>query len=232
MGLEKMVMSASDAGVKRVPLSRDRVLRGALAVADSGGLGSLTIRSLAHELGVKPMSVYHYVANKDEIIDGIVDLVFSEIELPSIDGDWRTEMGRRANSARRVMRRHPWSIPLLQSRTSPGAATLRHHNAVIGTLRRAGFSVESTAHAFALIDSYLFGFALSEEALPINGPETVPEVAEQMMAQFNPADYPHLVEFSVEHILKPDYDFGEEFEFGLGVILDGLARSIPDNPGV
>ena len=219
-------MSASDAGVKRVPLSRDRVLRGALAVADSGGLGSLTIRSLAHELGVKPMSVYHYVANKDEIIDGIVDLVFSEIELPSIDGDWRTEMGRRANSARRVMRRHPWSIPLLQSRTSPGAATLRHHNAVIGTLRRAGFSVESTAHAFALIDSYLFGFALSEEALPINGPETVPEVAEQMMAQFNPADYPHLVEFSVEHILKPDYDFGEEFEFGITVILNALDASL------
>src|SRR6188768_2390754 len=116
-----MAIPVSDIQPERAPLSRDRVLLAAIAVADAGGLGSLTIRSLAHELGVKPMSVYHYVANKDEIIDGIVDLVFSEIELPSIDGDWRTEMRRRANSARRVMRRHPWSIPLLQSRTSPGA---------------------------------------------------------------------------------------------------------------
>jgi AcrR family transcriptional regulator len=224
-----MLKPASGSAQERVPLSRERVLRGALAVADAGGIGSLTIRSLAHELGVKPMSVYHYVANKDDIIDGIVDIVFSEIELPSPGGDLRTEMVRRATSARRVMRCHPWSIPLLQSRTSPGAATLRHHNAVIGTLRGAGFSVEMTAHAFALIDSYVFGFALSEAALPINGPETVPEVAEQMMQQFNAADYPHLVEFSIEHILKPGYDFGLEFEFGLSVILDGLTRSIPDN---
>ena len=123
----------------RAPLSRDRVLRGAMAVADAGGIGSLTIRSLAAELGVKPMSVYHHVANKDEIIDGIVDLVFSEIELPSPDGDWRAEMRRRAISARAVLRVHPWAIPLLQSRTNPGPATLRHHNAVIGALagRRA-----------------------------------------------------------------------------------------------
>jgi len=153
MGLEKMVMSASDAGVKRVPLSRDRVLRGALAVADSGGLGSLTIRSLAHELGVKPMSVYHYVANKDEIVDGIVDLVFSEIDLPTTGGDWRTEIRRRATSARAVLRRHSWAIGLMESRTSPGPATLRHHDAVIATLRSAGFSHELTAHAYALLDA-------------------------------------------------------------------------------
>lgn len=224
-----MVKSVSGGAQERGPLSRDRVLRGALAVADAGGIGSLTIRSLAHELGVKPMSVYHYVANKDEIIDGIVDLVYSEIELPSAGGDWRTEMRLRAISARQVMRRHPWSIPLLQSRTSPGAATLRHHDAVIATLREAGFSVGMTAHTFALIDSYVFGFALSEASLPINGPETVPEVVEKMSEQFNAADYPHLVEFSVEHVLKPGYDFGLEFEFGLTVILDGLAGSIPDD---
>jgi hypothetical protein len=117
----------------------------------------------------------------------------------------------------------------LQSRTTPGPATLRHHDAIIGTLRGAGFSVEMTAHAYALLDSYVYGFALSESALPINGPETVTDVAESMMQQFSADAYPHLVEFSTEHILKPGYDFGDEFEFGLGVILDGLARSIPDN---
>ena len=110
----------------------------------------------------------------------------------------------------------------------PGPATLRHHNAVIGTLREAGFSVEMTAHAFALLDSYIYGFALSEASLPINGPETVTEVAEQMMEQYLAVDYPHLAEFSVKHILKPGYDFGSEFEFGLDLILDGLARSIPE----
>jgi AcrR family transcriptional regulator len=224
-----MLNSASGGAQERVPLSRERVLGGALAVADAGGLVALTIRSLAHELGVKPMSVYHYVANKDEIIDGIVDLVFSEIELPSIDGDWRSEMHRRGISARRVLRKHPWAIPLLQSRTTPGAATLRHHDAVIGTLRAAGFSVGLTGHAYALLDSYVYGFALSEAALPISGPETVTEVAEGMMKQYTTGDYPNLVEFTIEHVLKPGYDFGLEFEFGLSVILDGLARSIPDN---
>ncbi len=217
----------------RSRLSRERVLQGAMAVADAGGLSSLTIRSLAAELGVKPMSVYHHVANKEEILDGIVDLVFSEIELPVVGGGWRQEMRRRAASARQALRRHPWAIALLQSRTNPGAATLTHHDAVIGTLRAAGFSIELTAHAYALIDAYVYGFALSEASLPINGPETVTEVAEKMTAQYPAADYPNLTEFSVEHIMKPGYDFGEEFEFGLAVVLDGLASStaVPNADG-
>jgi AcrR family transcriptional regulator len=189
----------------------------------------LTIRSLAAELGVKPMSVYHHVANKDEILDAIVDMVFSEIELPAVGGDWQLEMRRRADSTREVLRRHPWAIGLLESRTRPGPATLKHHDAVIGVLRGAGFSLEMTAHAYALIDAYVYGFALSEASLPINGPETVTEVAEQMMAQYSAHEYPHLVEFSIEHVMRPGYDFGEEFEFGLAVVLDGLARSLTPN---
>ena len=224
-----MSRSVSRRPIERVPLSRDRVLRGAVEVADAAGVGALTIRSLAHRLGVKPMSLYYYVANKEEILDGIVDLVFSEIELPVPGDDWHSEMRRRAVSARSVLRRHPWAIELLQSRTAPGPGTLRHHNAVIGTLRDAGFSVEMTAHAFALLDSYIYGFALSEASLPINGPETVTEVAQQMMLQFAAVDYPHLAEFSVKHILKPGYDFGGEFEFGLDLIIDGLGRAIPDH---
>ncbi len=214
---------------RRPRLNRERVLLGAVAVADSGGVASLTIRSLAAELGVKPMSVYHHVANKDEILDAIVDMVFSEIELPALGGDWQLEMRRRADSTRKALRRHPWAIGLLESRTRPGPATLKHHDAVIGVLRGAGFSLEMTAHAYALIDAYVYGFALAEASLPINGPETVTEVAEQMMAQYSTHEYPHLVEFSIEHVMKPGYDFGEEFEFGLAVILDGLARSLTPN---
>ena len=218
---------------KRLPLSRERVLRGAVDVADAGGVGSLTMRSLAQHLGVRPMALYYHVANKGEILDGIVDLVFSEIELPSADDDWRTGMVRRAQSARSVLRRHPWAIALLQSRTAAGPATLRHHDAIIGALRTAGFSVTMTAHAYALLDSYIYGFALSEASLPINGPETVTEVSESMMQQYATEAYPHLTEFSLEHILKPGYDFGSEFAFGLDVILDGLNRSIHngDQPG-
>jgi len=214
---------------KRVPLSRERVLNAALAVADAEGVGALTMRLLAERLGVKPMALYHHVANKNEIVDGIVDRVFSEIELPTIDGPWRAEMTRRACSARQVLRHHPWAIPLLQSRTHPGPATLRHHNAVIGALRGAGFSVVMTAHTFALLDSYIYGFALSEASLPINGPETVAEVAQSMMLQYLAKDYPHLSEFSTEHILRPDYDFGAEFDYGLELILDGLTRSLNEH---
>ncbi|MCW2890270.1 MAG: transcriptional regulator, TetR family [Streptosporangiaceae bacterium] len=224
-----MSKRVSESPEERAPLSRDRVLRGAVAVADKAGIGSLTMRSLAQELGVKPMSLYHHVANKDEILDGIVDLVFSEIELPSPDGDWRSEMHRRAISARRVLRCHPWAIGLMESRTTPGPATLRHHNAIIGTLRGAGLSVKMTAHAYALLDSYIYGFALQEAALPFKGPETVAEVAEPIAQQISADEYPHLVEMATELILQPGYDFGNEFEFGLGVILDALTRSIPDN---
>jgi AcrR family transcriptional regulator len=216
---------------KRVPLSRERVLKGALEVADTEGVGSLTMRLLAEHLGVKPMALYHHVANKSEIIDGIVDLVFSEIELPSTSRPWRSEMERRASSARQVLRRHPWAIALMQSRTRPGPATLQHHNAVIGALRGAGFSLPMTAHAYALLDSYIYGFALSEASLPINGPETVAEVAESMMLQYLARDYPYLSEFSTEHILKPGYDFGAEFGYGLELVLDGLNRSLDEHHG-
>jgi AcrR family transcriptional regulator len=221
-----MTRSVSESPAERVPLSRERVLRGAVAVADAAGIGALTMRSLATELGVKPMSLYHYVAGKDEILDGIVDLVFSEIELPAADGGWRSQMSRRAVSARLALRRHPWAIGLMESRANPGPATLRHHDATLGTLRTAGFSVAMTAHAYALLDSYIYGFALQEAALPFNS-ETVTEATEAIMGVFA-GEYPHLTEMAAEHILRPGYDFGDEFEIGLTVILDALGRSIPD----
>ena len=228
----EMLKPDSDNHKKRLPLSRERVLRGAIAIADAAGIGALTIRSLAQELGVKPMAIYYHVANKSEILDGIVDLIFAEIELPAPDGDWRSELIRRANSARQVLSRHHWAIGLMDSRKSPGPATLRHHDAVLGTLRGAGFSVKMTAHAYALLDSYVYGFALQEAALPFQGTDTGADVTEPIMERFRSDQYPHLVEMATEYILQPGYDFGDEFQFGLGVILDALTRSLPDNAPV
>jgi AcrR family transcriptional regulator len=213
---------------QRAPLSRERVLRGAMAVADAGGIGALTIRSLARQLGVKPMSVYYYVAGKDEILDGIVDLVFSEIGLPSADGDWHSQMRSRAISARQALRRHPWAVGLMESRSNPGPATLRHHDATLGTLRAAGFTVAMTAHAYALLDAYTYGFALQEAALPFNS-ETVGEATEAFTRQIA-AEYPYLAEMAAEHVSRPGYDFGDEFEIGLTLILEALASSISDDP--
>lgn len=217
---------------KRVPLSRERLLRGAIAVADTAGIGALTMRSLAQELDVKPMSLYHYVANKEEILDGIVDIVYSEIELPSADADWRSAMHRRAISARTVLGHHPWATPLMVSRTNAGPATLRHHDSVIGALRVGGFTIEMAAHAYSLLDSYLYGFALQEAGLPYESPKMVPDVAEAFLAQFAAAEYPHLAELTTEHVLQPGYDYGNEFEFGLELILDGLERSVQEGQAV
>lgn len=207
---------------ERERLTRDRVLRAAVEVADAGGLAHLTIRSLAAHLGVKPMAVYHHVANKDAILDGVVDLVFAEIELPVPGRDWRTELRRRACSAREALSRHRWAIGLLESRTTPGPATLRHHDATLGTLREAGFSVARTAHAYALLDSYVYGFALQEASLPFSDPESVTEVAGSIMADMPEGEYPYLTELAVEHVLRPGYAFGDEFELGLDRILDAL----------
>jgi AcrR family transcriptional regulator len=216
-----MTAPAKDKTPERPRLSRDRVLQAALEIADAGGIGSLTIRSLAQALGVQPMSVYHHVANKEQILDGIVDIVFGEIELPSPEGEWRAEIQRRSESARNVLGRHRWAIGLLESRTNPGPATMRHHDANLATFRAGGFSIELTAHAYALVDSYVYGFALQEASLPFDS-SNVTEVAEPMMEMFRDGDFPHMVELATEHVLKPGYDFGDEFGFGLELILDGL----------
>ncbi|WP_369745455.1 TetR/AcrR family transcriptional regulator [Paenarthrobacter sp. AMU7] len=212
------------AASQRSPLSRERVLECAVTLADESGIDALTIRTLALSMGTKPMSLYYYVANKDEILDGIVDMVFSEIELPAADGDWRKEMELRAHRMRSALRRHPWAVGLLESRSAPGPATLRHHEATLATLRTAGFSVQLTAHAYALLDSYIYGFAVQEAALPFEGRDTAAEITSPILERFATGEYPRMVEIAVEHVLKPGYDFGDEFQFGLNLILDGLSR--------
>ena len=210
----------------RLPLTRERVLAAAVALADQGGIESLSMRKLAQELGVEAMSLYHHVANKDDILDGLVDVVFGEIDLPAGEDGWRAAMRQRAISAREALRRHPWATGLMESRPTPGAANLRHHDAVLGVLRGAGFSVQLAAHAYSLLDSYIYGFALQEASLPFHTPEEAAEVAQAIMAEFPAADYPHLTEIAVDHVLQPGYDYGNEYLFGLDLILDGLERAL------
>jgi AcrR family transcriptional regulator len=209
----------------RTPLTRQRVLRAAVAVADRGGVGALSMRKLAQELGVEAMSLYHHVANKDDILDGIVDVVFAEIELPTGEAGWRAAMRRRAISAREALRRHPWATGLMESRSTPGPANIRHHDAVLGVLRNAGFSIELAAHAYSLLDSYIYGFALQEASLPFHTPEETAEVAQTIMAEFPADEYPYLAEIATDYVLQPGYDYGNEFLYGLDLILDGLARA-------
>ncbi|MCQ4119400.1 TetR/AcrR family transcriptional regulator [Rhodococcus tibetensis] len=218
-------MTPQDGRRPRARLNRNLVLRAAITLADATGLESLTMRKLGVELGVEAMSLYNHVANKDDLLDGMIDSVFSEIALPPEGADWISSMRGRAISAREVLARHPWATGLMGSRTTPGPATLRHHDAVIGTLRTAGFSVAMAAHAFSAVDSYLYGFALQEASLPFDTPEDTAAVAQTILSQFSSGKYPHLTELAIEHVLQPGYAYRDEFEFGLDLILEGLERS-------
>jgi AcrR family transcriptional regulator len=220
-------MSTSTAGgrTRRTPLTRERVLHAAVALADASGSESLSMRKLGEAVGVEAMSLYHHVANKEDLLDGMIDVVFGEIDLPAGGEGWKTAMRQRAISARRVLSRHGWAIGFMESRSSPGPATLRHHDAVIGCLRDAGFSVELAAHAFSVLDSYIYGFALQERSLPFRTPEETAELAQDILAAVPADKYPHLAELTTQHVLRPGYDFGNEFEFGLDLILDGLERT-------
>ena len=212
------------AGRERGPrLTAQRVIDGAVVLADRIGTDALTIRRLADAIDVKPMTIYHHVPNKEAIIDGMVDRVFAEVDLPPTDTDWRSAILVRCTSMRGVLARHPWAAPLMETRTSPGPATLRHHDAVLGCFRRAGFSLELTGHAYAIVDSFLYGFAQQEATLPATSGDDMAELAASMAEQM-PADlYPHLTEFTIDHVLQPGYDFGNEFDVGIELILDGLA---------
>ncbi|MGB9358825.1 MAG: TetR/AcrR family transcriptional regulator [Acidimicrobiia bacterium] len=208
----------------RPSLNRDRVLEGAVALADEIGIEALTIRKLAASLGTKPMTIYHYVSSKGEIVDGMVDRVFSEIEKPTTERDWLVALRHRCVSARAVLNRHRWAAPLMESRTSPGPENLSHHEAVLACMRRGGLSWQMTAHAYAILDAFIYGYALQEATLPLHAEGEFVEAARDISAAFDAEAYPHLVDFTVEHVLQPDYEFGDSFDFGLDLILDSLGR--------
>jgi AcrR family transcriptional regulator len=206
----------------RVRLNRDRVIAAAIALADTAGMDGLSMRRLGEVLGVEAMSIYNHVANKDDLINGMADAVFGEIELPSHSDDWKTAIRTRSASFRDVLVRHPWATTVRDSGTNPGPATLRHHDRVIGTFRNGGFTVAQAAHAFSAIDSYIYGFAMQEKSLPFTTPEETAAMAEIMLAQLPRSEYPYLAELTADHVLKPGYFYGDEFLIGLDLMLDGL----------
>jgi AcrR family transcriptional regulator len=210
----------------RAQLSEERVLRTAVTLADRHGIEWLSMRKLADELGVSAMSPYYYVPNKERLIDGMVDIVFSEIEPPSLELDWKTAMRRRAVSTREALNRHRWAIGHMEGRTDHGPANLRLHDAVLGCLRAAGFSLEMTVHAYSVQDAYIYGFVLQETDMSSETPDDFAAEAQRQMDAYQDvlADYPHLVEVVGGYVAKAGYDYAAEFLFGLDLILDGLDR--------
>ncbi|KQR51947.1 AcrR family transcriptional regulator [Leifsonia sp. Leaf336] len=212
----------------RPRLTRDAVLRRALERADAVGLDALSMRSLASELGVVPMALYKHVANKDELVDGMVDLVWAEVEPPA-GATWREAMRARAVSLRGALRRHPWAVGLMESRIRPGPANLAAHNAMMGCLREAGYPFRTTVHVTSVLDAYVYGFALQEKTLPFDTPEESGKVAAEKEQSVPPelAQYfPYLVEVVAE-LAQAGYDYDEEFATGLDLILDGVERRWP-----
>jgi AcrR family transcriptional regulator len=198
------------------------VVSEAVALAGVGGFESLSMRNLAEELGAAPMALYRHVANKEDLLDGMVDVVFREMYPPAIGRDWKTELRKRGMSARAALRRHPWAIGIMETRMSPGPASAEHHNATMGCLREAGFSFRDAVHAYSVLDSYTYGFALQEKTIPFETPEESAEMAATTVGDMG-TQYPYLAEVVVE-LGRSGYDYAEEFEFGLDLILDGLER--------
>ncbi len=210
----------------RQPLTRQRVVQAAIEHADTAGLEALTMRHLAKALNAAPMALYRHVSSRDDLIDAMIDVVFSEIALPLGGTGWKQSMRERALSLRDILVRHRWAIGLMESRRHPGPANLRHHDAVIGKLRSAGFDVAMVAHAYSLLDGYIYGFALTNMNMPLDTPAEVEAMAHDMFEPFPANEYPNLTEFVSDHILKPGYDHAGEFEYGLDVILNGLEQAL------
>jgi AcrR family transcriptional regulator len=208
----------------RAPLNRDRILKAALGLADRKGIDGLSMRRLGQALGVEAMSLYNHVTDKEDVLDGLVDIVFTEIELPCETGDWKEAMRRRAISALASLTRHRWAVGLLESRVRAGPANLHHHDSVLRCLREAGFSLPMAAHAYSVLDSYIYGFALQQATLPFDTGEQAAAMAEGLMRQFASGAYPYMTEIATELVMKPGYSYAVEFEFGLDLILDGLER--------
>jgi AcrR family transcriptional regulator len=211
--------------MSRPPLSRQRVIEAAARVADTAGLAGVSMRTVGREVGVEAMSLYHHVAGKEALLDGLADWVFEQVALPVAGAPWRTEMEARARSARQVLAAHPWGLGLLESRRSPGPATLGHHDAVLGCLRSAGFSVALAAHAFSVLDAYTYGFVLTEVNLPFEPGES-PDAFVEGLGPLAAA-YPHLAEMVAEQVVGRDYAYGDEFDHGLALVLDGLEQRVP-----
>lgn len=208
----------------RQPLTARRVIEAAAAVADRGGLTAVSMRNVGAELGVEAMSLYHHVANKAALLDGLADWVFEQFALPPVDRAWREAIAIRSASVRSVLTTHPWALGLVDSRSDPGPASLRHYDAVIGCLLRGGFGIATAARAFSVIDAYVYGFALTERNLPFDSASGANDFAATVTLPTD--EYPHLTALVSSVTATDEYSFAAEFEVGLGIILDGLERQL------
>lgn len=213
----------------RSGLTRAGIVAAAVGLADAEGVGALSMRAVGKRLGVEAMSLYHHVANKEDLLDGMVDAVFAEFHAPEVGGPWREEMRARHHSARAVCKKHPWAVGMMDSRRNAGFETLRHHDAVLGCLREAGFSLALTGHAFAVLDAHLYGFLVQELSLAFDGEEDLAELGRQILTALPEGQLPYFREFTLEHALRPGYDFGDEFEVGLELVLDGLEARLEES---
>lgn len=214
----------ADIADSRPPLSRERVLEAAIVLADAGGIESLSMRKLAGALGVEAMTLYYYVANKDEILSAIVDMVVSEFELPDPEADWKVAIRRTAISAFEVLQRHPWAASLMLHRTAVSTARLRYMDAILGSLRRGGFSADLTDHAYHALDSHIMGFTLWVVSMNLGTEEDLAAMAEQFLRELPIDDVPNLAEHIQQHMKPRDPNDEGDFAFGLDLILDGLQR--------
>lgn len=212
----------------RAGLDRQRIIQGALELADEIGLEPLTIRRLAQHLDTKPMSLYHYATGKEDILDGMVGEVFNQVERPHRDLPWKDAIVQRARSLRDVLKQHPWALPILESRMQPGPDILGHHEAVLETWMRSGLPLAMVAHGVAISDAFVFGFVLQETTLPLGGEPgeggNLNEASDVIIAPLSPEDYPSLTTFTADHVMQPGYNFGDSFEVGLRLILEGIER--------
>lgn len=211
---------------RRQPLTRDRVLARAVRLADKDGIDSLSMRKLAQALKVEAMSLYNHVKNKDDILDGMVEIVAVEIEAPAIGGDWRAAMRARAHSAHAVLMRHPWATMLLMSRANVGPVMLRYVDATLGCLREAGFSYAIADYAWNTIDAHIYGFTLQRLNFPFE-PEEYADVAEEFMPQLDEKKFPYLAGLSHD-VMAGNHDGVQDLGFGLELILEGLERMRED----
>lgn len=204
----------------RGTLTRERIIAAASCVADERGLSAVSMRSVARQLGVEAMSLYHHVANKDALLAGLADWAFDQIGLPAPGTPWLVAMRSRAVSMRKVLSAHPWALVLLDAQASPGPSLMGHHDAVLGLLHGDGLDYRFASHAYSVLDSYVYGFVLTEQSLPFDADEA----ASDFVAGLDLSAYPHLAAMAAEMIAGGVFVYADEFEDGLDLILDGLTR--------
>lgn len=205
----------------RNTLTHEKIVAAALELVDREGLDAFTIRELAVRLGVRPMSIYHYTKSKEELLDALIDVVFGEVYLPCPEGDWREELLRRSVSMREALARHRWALPVMETRAHPGPATLTNHEGVLDVLRTSGFSLEASAHAYAILDAFVYGFSLQEAMLEVVG---VPDRSAGLVGAMDLARFPRVAELAAAYVEAEVYPFTASFDVGLRVVLDGIER--------